>query len=56
MAEPQRAARQGANIAEFSVSELAGAIKKALEDGFGFVRLRGEISGYRGPHASEDGF
>ncbi len=52
VAEPQRAVRQGGNIAEFSVSELAGAIKKALEDGFGFVRLKGEISGYRGPHAS----
>lgn len=52
MAEPQRAIRQGGNLAEFSVSELAGAIKRALEDGFGFVRLKGEISGYRGPHAS----
>jgi exodeoxyribonuclease VII large subunit len=40
------------NVAEFSVSELAGAIKRALEDGFGYVRLRGEVSGYRGPHAS----
>jgi len=40
------------NAPEFSVSELAGAIKRALEDGFGHVRLRGEISGYRGPHAS----
>ena len=38
--------------AEFTVSELSGAIKRALEDGFGYVRLRGEISGYRGPHAS----
>jgi exodeoxyribonuclease VII large subunit len=35
-----------------SVSELSGAIKRALEDGFGYVRLRGEVSGYRGPHAS----
>ncbi len=52
VAEPVRAAKPGANIAEFSVSELAGAIKRALEDGFGFVRLKGEISGYRGPHAS----
>jgi exodeoxyribonuclease VII large subunit len=41
-----------ANVAEFSVGELANAIKRALEDGFGFVRLKGEISGYRGPHAS----
>lgn len=40
------------NVAEFTVSELAGAIKRALEDGFGYVRLRGEISGYRGPHSS----
>jgi len=52
VAEPQRAIRQAGNLAEFSVSELAGAIKRALEDGFGFVRLKGEISGYRGPHAS----
>ena len=42
----------GANAPEFSVSELSGAIKRALEDGFGYVRLKGEISGYRGPHAS----
>jgi len=40
------------NAAEFSVSELASAIKRTLEDGFGYVRLRGEVSGYRGPHAS----
>jgi len=44
--------RTGANAPEFSVSELSGAIKRALEEGFGYVRLRGEISGYRGPHAS----
>lgn len=42
----------GQNTPEFSVAELAGAIKRAVEDGFGHVRLRGEISGYRGPHAS----
>jgi exodeoxyribonuclease VII large subunit len=52
VAESTRAGRPGANIAEFSVSELSAAIKRALEDGFGFVRLRGEISGFRGPHAS----
>lgn len=45
------AAGQG-NAPEFSVSELAGAIRRALEDGFGYVRLRGEVSGYRGPHSS----
>ena len=40
------------NAAEYSVSDLAGSIKRALEDGFGHVRLRGEISGFRGPHSS----
>ena len=40
------------NVAEFSVSELSVAIKRTLEDGFGYVRLRGEISGFRGPHSS----
>ena len=40
------------NAAEFSVSDLAGAIKRAVEDGFGHVRLRGEVSGFRGPHSS----
>jgi exodeoxyribonuclease VII large subunit len=44
--------RPGANAPEFSVSELSGAIKRALEGNFGYVRLRGEISGYRGPHSS----
>ncbi len=42
----------GGNAPEFSVSELSGAIKRALEEGFGYVRLKGEISGYRGPVAS----
>jgi exodeoxyribonuclease VII large subunit len=46
------AAQPGANVAEYTVSELSGAIKRALEEGFGYVRLRGEISGFRGPHAS----
>lgn len=52
MAESATQQRTGANVAEFSVSELANAIKRTLEDGFGFVRLRGEISGFRGTHAS----
>ena len=40
------------NAPEITVSELAGALKRAIEDRFGFVRVRGEISGYRGPHSS----
>jgi exodeoxyribonuclease VII large subunit len=42
----------GTNVAAMTVSELSGGIKKTLETTFGYVRLRGEISGYRGPHAS----
>lgn len=49
--EPGSAA-PASNVVEYSVGELSQAIKRALEDGFGFVRLRGEISGYRGPHGS----
>ena len=52
MAEKRNPAQGSANVAEYSVSELSQAIKRTLEDGFGYVRLRGEISGYRGPHAS----
>ncbi len=40
------------NAPEWSVSDLAGALKRTLEDAFGHVRLRGEVSGYRGPHSS----
>lgn len=32
------------NIPEFSVSDLAGAVKKTLETSFGRVRVRGEIT------------
>ncbi len=40
------------NTPEWSVSDLSGALKRTLEDAFGFVRVRGEISGYRGPVGS----
>lgn len=40
------------NIAEYSVSELAFALKRTVEEAYGLVRLRGEVSGYRGPHGS----
>ena len=41
-----------ANLAEQSVSELSQALKRTLEDRFGHVRVRGEISGFRGAHSS----
>ncbi|GHC67745.1 exodeoxyribonuclease VII large subunit [Limoniibacter endophyticus] len=40
------------NATEFTVSEISGALKRTVEDVFGNVRVRGEISGYRGPHSS----
>lgn len=40
------------NAPELSVSELSFALKRTVEDAYGFVRVRGEISGYRGPHSS----
>jgi exodeoxyribonuclease VII large subunit len=40
------------NLQEWTVSGLSGALKRTLEDAFGHVRLKGEVSGYRGPHAS----
>ena len=40
------------NITEYSVSELAFALKRTVEEAYGLVRLRGEVSGYRGPHGS----
>jgi exodeoxyribonuclease VII large subunit len=43
---------QKANVTEFTVSEISFALKRTLEDSFGHVRVRGEISGFRGPHSS----
>jgi exodeoxyribonuclease VII large subunit len=40
------------NVAEFTVSELSQALKRTVEDSYGYVRVRGEVSGYKGPHSS----
>ena len=40
------------NITEWTVSELSAALKRTVEDAYGFVRVRGEVTGYRGPHSS----
>jgi exodeoxyribonuclease VII large subunit len=37
----------GDNAAEFTVSELSLALKRTLEDTYGYVRVRGEISGFK---------
>lgn len=35
--------RPGQNLPEYSVSEISGAVKRALEDEFGRIRVRGEV-------------
>ena len=40
------------NLVEVTVSELSAALKRTVEDAYSFVRVRGEISGYRGRHSS----
>ncbi len=35
------------NTPEYSVSEIAGALKRTVETAFGQVRVRGELSGFR---------
>lgn len=43
MSEPARRA----NLPEYSVSEIAAALKRTVEGAFPFVRVRGEISGLK---------
>ena len=38
---------EGLNVAEYSVSELSAALKRTLEDAYGYIRVRGEISGFK---------
>jgi exodeoxyribonuclease VII large subunit len=40
------------NIPEWTVSELSAALKRTVEDAYGFVRVRGEISGFKGSSPS----
>ncbi len=35
------------NLPEYSVSEISGALKRAVEENFAFVRVRGEVSGLK---------
>ncbi|MBV8798853.1 MAG: exodeoxyribonuclease VII large subunit [Alphaproteobacteria bacterium] len=45
------AASARANLLEYSVSEIAAALKRTVEDAFPLVRVRGEISNLK-PHSS----
>ena len=41
---PESPPAEDGNARPYSVSELAFALKRTLEDAYGFVRLRGELS------------
>ncbi|KZB56840.1 exodeoxyribonuclease VII large subunit [Thalassospira xiamenensis] len=43
---PEEPAKPG-NLPEFSVSDLSNALKRTVENAFSFVRVRGEISGFK---------
>jgi exodeoxyribonuclease VII large subunit len=49
---PMPPAEQLHNAPEFTVSELSQSLKRTVEDTYGHVRVRGEISGFRGAHSS----
>ena len=40
------------NVVEWTVSELSAALKRTVEDAYGYVRVRGEVSGFKGPSPS----
>ncbi len=40
------------NAVEWTVSELSAALKRTVEDAYGHVRVRGEVSGFRGASPS----
>ena len=40
------------DLVELTVSELSAALRRSIEDAYGYVRVRGEVSGFRGRHGS----
>ena len=40
------------NVVEWTVSELSAALRKTVEDNYGYVRVRGEVSGFKGASPS----
>ncbi len=40
------------NVVEWTVSELSSALKRTVEDAYGYVRVRGEVSGFKGASPS----
>ena len=42
-------AKAGDNVPEYSVSEISNALKRTVEQTYNFVRVRGEVSGFKCP-------
>src|SRR5664279_4792650 len=40
------------NVVEWTVSGLSAALRKTVEDAYGYVLVRGEVSGFKGPSPS----
>ncbi len=40
------------NVVEWTVTELSTALRKTVEDAYGYVRVRGEVSGFKGASPS----
>jgi len=40
------------NVVEWTVSELSSALRRTVEEAYGYVRVRGEISGFKGQQPS----
>lgn len=49
---PEASADFNHNQPVYTVSEISTAVKRVLEEQFGVVRLRGEVSGWKGAHSS----
>jgi len=47
MADTELGAEVGTNAHEYTVSEISGALKRSVEDQFGHVRVRAELSGVK---------
>ena len=45
--QPDAMADLATNLAEYTVTELAFALKRTVEDAYGLLRVRGELSGFK---------
>lgn len=43
---------KASNATDYTVSSISAALKRTVEDAYGHIRVRGEISGFRGVHSS----